>query len=136
MSELEGLSFIGSVNEHTLKPIQPSTLFVQLADDNEWLEQKVNGFKEVVIHYHDKECHFTPEEVLRALYAVREMSDVTDERIVRCRDCRYGYQHDGKTYPGEKYKGKWYCIAWGDGMQGEWTRPDGFCHRGKQREEQ
>ena len=59
---------------------------------------------------------------------------LTDERIVRCRDCRYGYQHDGKTYPkGEKYKGKWYCIAWGDGMQGEWTRPDGYCHKARLR---
>ena len=62
---------------------------------------------------------------------------LTDERIVRCRDCQFGYQHDGKTYPkGEKYKNKWYCIAWGDGMQGEWTRPDGFCHHGKTRGEQ
>lgn len=59
------------------------------------------------------------------------------ERIVRCRDCQYGYQHDCKRYPKDKrYMGKWYCIVWGDGMQGEWTRPDGFCHRGKQREEQ
>lgn len=136
MSELESLPFMGSVDEHTLKPIQPSTLFVQLADDNEWLEQKVLGFKEVVISYHGKECHFTPEEVLMALYAAREMPDVADERIVRCRDCQYGYQHDGKTYPkSEKYKGKWYCIALGDGMQGEWTSPVGFCHRGELRGE-
>ena len=59
------------------------------------------------------------------------------EEIVRCRDCQFGHQHDGKTYPkGEKYKDKWYCIVWGDGMQGEWTSPDGFCHRGKPRREQ
>jgi hypothetical protein len=61
---------------------------------------------------------------------------LTDERIVRCRDCQFGYQHDCKRYPQDKkYMGKWYCIAWGDGMQGEWTREDGFCHRGKPRSE-
>ena len=58
------------------------------------------------------------------------------ERIVRCKDCRYGYQHDCTRYPQDKrYMGKWYCIAWGDGMQGEWTKADGFCHRGKPRED-
>ena len=58
------------------------------------------------------------------------------EEIVRCRDCQFGYQHDCKRYPNDKkYMGKWYCIAWGDGMQGEWTREDGFCHRGKPRSE-
>ena len=62
---------------------------------------------------------------------------ITDERIVRCKDCDYGYQHDCKRYPQDKsYMGRWYCVAWGDGMLGEWTRPDGFCHRGKTREEQ
>lgn len=61
---------------------------------------------------------------------------LTDERIIRCRDCQFGYQHDCKRYPKDKrYMGKWYCIVWGDGMQGEWTKADGFCHRGKPREE-
>ena len=58
------------------------------------------------------------------------------ERIIRCRDCQFGYQHDCKRYPKDKkYMGKWYCIVWGDGMQGEWTRADGFCHRVKLRGE-
>jgi hypothetical protein len=61
---------------------------------------------------------------------------LTDERIVRCKDCRYGKKHDCTRFPkDERYMGKWYCIAWGDGMQGEWTRADGFCHRGKPRED-
>ena len=62
---------------------------------------------------------------------------LTDERIIRCRHCQFSHQHDCKRYPQDnKYMGKWYCIVWGDGMQGEWTRADGFCHRGKPREEQ
>ena len=62
------------------------------------------------------------------------MSELTDERIIRCRDCGYAYQHDGKRFPrGRRYKGLWYCIAWGDGMQGEWTKPDGYCHKAKPR---
>lgn len=61
---------------------------------------------------------------------------LTEERIIRCRDCQFGHQHDCKRYPNDKkYMGKWYCIVWGDGMQGEWTREDGFCHRGKPRGE-
>lgn len=56
-------------------------------------------------------------------------------RVVRCRDCRWSRIHDGKTYPkGEAYKGKMYCIVWSDGYQGEWTSPDGYCHRAKRRE--
>lgn len=58
----------------------------------------------------------------------------TKERIVRCRDCRFSRVFDGKRYPGKKYKGKTYCINWGDGMQGEWTKPDGYCHRAKRKE--
>ena len=54
--------------------------------------------------------------------------------IIRCQDCAYGYQHDGKTYPkGDKYKGEWYCIVWGDGMQSDWTKPDGYCHKARLR---
>lgn len=56
------------------------------------------------------------------------------EEIVRCRDCRFSRVFDGKRYPGKKYKGKTYCINWGDGMQGEWTKPDGYCHRAKRKE--
>ena len=57
------------------------------------------------------------------------------EEVVRCKDCRLSAIHDGKTFPkGKKYEGKMYCIAWGDGYQGEWTKPDGYCHRGKRRE--
>ena len=55
--------------------------------------------------------------------------------IVRCRDCRWSCIHDGKTYPkGEAYKGMMYCIVWGDGYQGEWVKPDGYCHRAKRKE--
>lgn len=54
--------------------------------------------------------------------------------IVRCRDCRFSHVFDGKRYPGKKYKGNTYCINWGDGMQGEWTKPDGYCHRAKRKE--
>jgi len=63
------------------------------------------------------------------------MSDT--QEIIRCRDCQYGYQHDCKRYPKDKrYMGQWYCIVWGDGMQGEWTKADGYCHRAKRREGQ
>lgn len=57
--------------------------------------------------------------------------------IVRCRDCKWSRIHDGNSYPGnrhEEYVGKTYCIAWGDGMQGEWTNPNGYCHRGERRD--
>ena len=56
------------------------------------------------------------------------------ERIVRCKDCKWSSVHDGNSYPGnvfKQYVGMMYCVAWGDGMQGEWTKPDGFCHRGR-----
>lgn len=55
--------------------------------------------------------------------------------IVRCRDCKWSRIHDGRKYPGERYRGMTYCIARGDGMQGEWTEPDGFCHRAKRKDE-
>ena len=57
--------------------------------------------------------------------------------LVRCRDCKWFRTHDGKSYPGNKHKeyvGRTYCIAWGDGMQGEWTNPNGYCHRGERRD--
>lgn len=60
----------------------------------------------------------------------------TGEEIVRCRDCKWSRIHDGKSYPGNRHKeyvGKTYCIVWGDGMQGEWTNPNGYCHRGERR---
>ena len=60
---------------------------------------------------------------------------VTDERIIRCRDCAFGHQHDGKRFPKE-CKGMWYCVAWSDGMHGEWTIPDGYCHKAEPRKEQ
>ena len=56
------------------------------------------------------------------------------EEIVRCKDCKLSRIFDGKRYPGKKYKGLMYCINWGDGMQGEWTKPDGYCHRAKRKE--
>lgn len=57
--------------------------------------------------------------------------------IVRCRDCKWSGIHDGKSWPGNKHKeyiGRMYCIAWSDGYLGEWTKPDGYCHKAKARE--
>ena len=48
------------------------------------------------------------------------------EPIVRCRDCEFGRIHDGS--------GAMYCIRWSDGYQGEWTEPDGYCHRAARRD--
>lgn len=62
----------GYVDEDAIKLPQPTYLLIQLADDNEWLEHKVEGFKEVIVRYHGKEHRFTPDEVLRALYAARD----------------------------------------------------------------
>ena len=53
-----------------------------------------------------------------------------ETEIVRCRDCKWSRIFDGKRYPGKRFEGMTYCINWGDGIQGEWTNPDGFCHRG------
>ena len=61
----------GYVNESAMRLPHPSSVLIQLADDNEWLEHKVEGFKEVIVRYHGKEHIFTPDEVLRALYAAR-----------------------------------------------------------------
>lgn len=55
------------------------------------------------------------------------------QEIVRCRDCRFSRIFDGKRFPGKKYKGMTYCINWGDGMQADWTKPDGYCHKAKPR---
>lgn len=58
-------------------------------------------------------------------------------KVVRCRDCKWSAVHDGKSWPGNKHKqyvGKMYCIAWSDGFQGEWTKPDGYCHRACRKE--
>ena len=55
------------------------------------------------------------------------------EEIVRCRDCAFREVHDGNEYPiGER--GSVYCLAWSDGMQGKWTKLEGFCHKAKLRE--
>lgn len=62
----------------------------------------------------------------------------TSKEVVRCRDCKFSRIHDGNSWPGNKHKeyvGKTYCIAWGDGMQGEWTDPDGYCHKAKRKED-
>lgn len=64
--------FEASVDESAMRLPHPSSMLIQLADDNEWLEHKVEGFKEVIVRYHGKEHHFTPDEVLRALYAARD----------------------------------------------------------------
>ena len=77
------MSFRASVNESALRLPHPSSMLIQLADESEWLEEKVGGFKEVIIRYHGKEHRFTPDEVLRALYAAR------DEPIIRCKDCKH-----------------------------------------------
>ena len=56
------------------------------------------------------------------------------EKIVRCKDCAYSRIHDGTRFPKDEiYKGATYCIAWSDGYQGEWTKPDGFCHKAKRK---
>lgn len=82
------MSFRASVNENALKLPHPLSLFIQLNDESEWLEEKVCGFKEVIVRYHGKEHRFTPDEVLRALYAAR------DEPVIRCKDCKH-YERDG-----------------------------------------
>lgn len=56
------------------------------------------------------------------------------DEIVRCRDCAYSGIFDGERYPGKKYKGMTYCINWGEGMQADWTDPDGYCHKAKRKE--
>ena len=57
-----------------------------------------------------------------------------NQEIVRCRDCAYSRIHDGTRFPKDEiYKGATYCIAWSDGYQGEWTKPDGFCHKAKRK---
>ena len=63
--------FRASIDEDALRLPHPSSMLIQLTDDNEWLEDKVRGFKEVIVRYHGKEHRFTPDEVLRALYAAR-----------------------------------------------------------------
>ena len=55
--------------------------------------------------------------------------------IVRCRDCTGSRIFDGKRWPGKKYEGMTYCIYWSDGYEAEWTKPDGFCHRGKRKDD-
>ena len=78
------MSFVANVDESALRLLShPSSLLIQLADENEWLEDKVGGFKEVIVRYHDEEHRFTPDEVLRALYAAR------DEQIILCKDCKH-----------------------------------------------
>ena len=75
-----------------------------------------------------------PDGTLREVADPPTRADLV--QVVRCRDCKWSRIHDGKSYPGnrhEEYVGKMYCIAWGDGMQGEWTNPNGYCHRGKRR---
>lgn len=62
-----------------------------------------------------------------------KLSEAVREEIVRCRDCRFSRIFDGKRFPGKKYKGMTYCISWGDGMQADWTKPDGYCHKAKPR---
>ena len=66
------VSFEASVDESVMRLTHPSSLLICLADDNEWLEHKVEGFKEVIVRYHGEEHRFTPDEVLRALYAARD----------------------------------------------------------------
>lgn len=43
-----------------------------------------------------------------------------------CSDCFYSSENDF---------GRIYCVAWGDGVQGEWTKLDGYCHKWKKREQ-
>lgn len=69
------MSLMASVDKSVLILPHPSVLFIQLADENEWLEDQVEGFKEVIVRYHGKEHRFTPDEVLQALYAARDAKD-------------------------------------------------------------
>ena len=76
MSEFESfddsvLFHTGHINESAIRLPQSTSLLIQLADDNEWLEHKVEGYKEIIVRYHGKEHRFTPDEVLRMLYAAR-----------------------------------------------------------------
>ena len=88
-----GMPFVANVDESALRLLShPSSLLIQLADENEWLEDKVGGFKEVIVRYHGKEHSFTPDEVLRALYAVR------DEPIIRCKECRFKARDGDQCY--------------------------------------
>ena len=48
-----------------------------------------------------------------------------------CSTCYFSRIHDGKEFPGKEYKGQMYCIAWSDGYEAEWTKPDGYCHKWK-----
>lgn len=63
----------------------------------------------------------------------REVGDLAD--TVRCRDCTWSRIHDGKSFPGKEYEGRMYCIAWSNGYEGEWTKPDGYCHKAKRKED-
>ena len=65
------------------------------------------------------------EGVPPVLWTKRLREERLREKVVRCRDCRFGRIHDGR--------GAMYCIRWSDGYQGEWTEPDGYCHRAVRR---
>ena len=66
------MTFTGSYDMTTLSSSRSKSLLIILSDKNEWLEEKVNGLDEIVVRYKDKDHVFTPSEVLRALYAVKE----------------------------------------------------------------
>ena len=48
-----------------------------------------------------------------------------------CSGCLFSGTFDGERFPGPAYAGRMYCIAIGDGCQGEWTEPDGGCDKWK-----
>ena len=66
------LTFAGSFDTSVVGKLPATSLLIQLADKNEWLEDKVRGFCEIVVRYHGKEHRFTPDEVLQALYTAKE----------------------------------------------------------------
>lgn len=67
---------------------------------------------------------------------------LTDERIVRCKDCKYGHQHDCKRYPKDKeVHGPvvLHCVGRrhaGRVDEGRWVLPSGKAEGGRMTDEQ
>ena len=60
---------------------------------------------------------------------------VTDERIIRCRDCEYFHTWDLSQMYGNHDNDVTYCLRFVDGMRME-VEPDGFCKWGAHRKGQ
>lgn len=65
------VSFEANVDESGMGTPHASSIIIQLTDDNEWFEHIIEGYKEIIIRYHGEEHRFTPDEVLRTLYAMK-----------------------------------------------------------------